>query len=757
VQIDTGVLTNGAGQATITVNPTATSTYTATSPGYSSGTATVTVVPAGSESLTATDPTWNGTQTVSTNYNPASPTTLPVGTRTTQGNPIDGNGGVQFSMAGLAPGATYDWSLWSRGNPAIVLGDDTAHSEPGSGTFSAASNQGKRTYMSPGGYYLLVTKEGDSSFSRRIDIDVIGIYFTFTTLPTTQPVIDEKKIGGYVMVDTSQPTTAPSGSSNASVVLSGPSDVQGTWKLDYSDSIAVWQGNPDGSFSQCSAGTPSPGVTLSTTIPLKIQGLTASTNERDVQIKCTFAQTQPSSGFTMNDTAQLTVASLEILDAQGFGPNMSGTLDGDPTAAGGTPMQGSLTDGASVLLVRLKPNLHANVGLSVAISHNNPNPAFPQTPGFIGTISANFPPLPAGGSTTSATLGAQNPKVFFFCPPNDFWFGKSNNQQSLVVTTTMGGLAANTATLQLQRPTIMIGHGLCSDQTAVAAWGAALQAPGGANVAYFSYQSSNDSGYEVNSPKLQTQIATVIQSLRSGGIAATRVDYAGHSMGGVIAKWYAADFSASTIMRKYGFLPMNWAGQSQCHRADNFGVGDLHRVLTVGSPLLGSPWGALLSPRGFTKCFVLETEMGGQGDGDAIYDLGSGSEPTLRLLNSNPSISWCPIVGSAAPNKDASNLAPNWVNALAPFLKYLHLTLIGFDAAAHRIGCTAAGSDAIVQNFSQSDGAIGGGHPDPNVVHTDEPSDAGLFRASILAFDLYFDTPNDFMYGPGSQLFRGHF
>jgi hypothetical protein len=184
------------------------------------------------------DPTWGQSASVSAddngqNGNPLPPTTMPAGTRT-EGTSPDGLGGVKFSLSNMEAGVYYDWAVYTR-NPTNQVSDDTVHGQPASGKFSTTqASSAQMTYLSPGAYSVVVTKEGDSAYIRQAIFDLIGIYMTFAAMPTTAPPTQsstqpapppnevEKTLGGYTMLDTTQPTTDPSGGANATVMLQGP-------------------------------------------------------------------------------------------------------------------------------------------------------------------------------------------------------------------------------------------------------------------------------------------------------------------------------------------------------------------------------------------------------------------------------------------------------------------------------------------------------------------------------------------------------
>jgi pimeloyl-ACP methyl ester carboxylesterase len=87
--------------------------------------------------------------------------------------------------------------------------------------------------------------------------------------------------------------------------------------------------------------------------------------------------------------------------------------------------------------------------------------------------------------------------------------------------------------------------------------------------------SSNSLGFAYNAPRVQEQIEHWIQNFKTGQnplsitVADVQADIVGHSLGGVIAR---------TI-----------AGQATFLSSNTFGEGDIHKLITIDTPHLGSP------------------------------------------------------------------------------------------------------------------------------------------------------------------------
>ncbi len=77
--------------------------------------------------------------------------------------------------------------------------------------------------------------------------------------------------------------------------------------------------------------------------------------------------------------------------------------------------------------------------------------------------------------------------------------------------------------------------------------------------------------------ELQIGIRDIVGRLRQRKIAATRINVVGHSMGGLVARQFFADDRGKDFFRK-----------------DNFGQGDIYKLITLGTPHYGSPLAWLL-------------------------------------------------------------------------------------------------------------------------------------------------------------------
>ncbi|HWB20526.1 MAG TPA: Ig-like domain-containing protein [Phycisphaerales bacterium] len=127
--------------------------------------------------------------------------------------------------------------------------------------------------------------------------------------------------------------------------------------------------------------------------------------------------------------------------------------------------------------------------------------------------------------------------------------------------------------IPVKRPPVVLLHGLWSDAST---WGLTLTTQNFITDPNFvvqlgDYHQTNASWFSTNSSVTQFSIIAAIIRLRNQNYAATRADVVGHSMGGVLARLYVQSFSGVPYLRN-----------------ENFNQGDIHKLITIDSPLKGS-------------------------------------------------------------------------------------------------------------------------------------------------------------------------
>lgn len=154
------------------------------------------------------------------------------------------------------------------------------------------------------------------------------------------------------------------------------------------------------------------------------------------------------------------------------------------------------------------------------------------------------------------------------------------------------------------------------DQSNLLVWDMGLTGPVPTTLHYVDYSSTNIQGLAENMPALVSTLRHTMKTYRSPGFerlgvdspysysaylglkryATTRVDVVGHSMGGLITRAYISNVNgihtrgSSFNQADFGLRPDDGADPKRRYkRKDNFYSGDIRRLITLGSPLRGSP------------------------------------------------------------------------------------------------------------------------------------------------------------------------
>ena len=463
------------------------------------------------------------------------------------------------------------------------------------------------------------------------------------------------------------------------------------------------------------------------------------------------------------------VLAIEIIDAQAFTPNAAPGIDNDPASdvdAKTWYRTGAFTDGASVLVIRIKNAGETPITLSLKLS--NPFSKIPQTAEYLGSLHAyrperenkGFPALPAPNHnlkdpTTASPGPTSNGSVIaFYRPPNNFLFGASDGStpkdtQSVVITVTAGSAGPISKDIALWRPVTVLSHGVKSDSSAMATIFDKI-GDDKLMVDNLDWSDLNTSGYDVVLPRLKNEITNnILKKWRDKGIAATRVDWVGHSMGGALAKWCASDipqfFSSQPLLHtRDGWADAPdfvWTNAQKYARPDNFGIGDLRRLVTLDSPLAGSEIGEKIYTRmSFATLHALSIDLfhtTAPDAGCAAYDLGSQAFTSALLKTKHPQVSWYPIVGKAAP-ADTDRITGSTVGSIATVL-FGELGNLGETYSAKKILLDNNVSDYIVLITSQNDG-----QPTAkqllldNMVHTEATDDSRIMDPLMKVLDRYY-------------------
>ena len=462
--------------------------------------------------------------------------------------------------------------------------------------------------------------------------------------------------------------------------------------------------------------------------------------------------------------------SLEILDAQAFQPQTNQTLayPGYSDVIGNPTRTGAFADGASVLVIRLSPLWWSEwntTPVTFTIAATAGTAANDGMPDCIGSISAAFPSLPApdtgpGLGDVVVTIAANSPKVVYYRPPNNFLFGVGSASSAPyygTITVTATGIPGPPVTkdISVVRPTLFLNHGINSSPSTWSAFGHDIDGSGltgSLRVLLVNWSNMNSSGFDEITPVLVSSVSREITYQQAlNGIAATRVDVCGHSAGGEMVKFWAADFGAGGLPRPAGWPAFSSAGNPY-KTASTFGLGGIRRFVSIGSPFRGSLWSDFIVLNFSYPIVSAGAGLVMTGDETLIADLGELSSFTGLTAPTRPQISWFPIVGIAQP-KPFDALGGGTLGQL--ILKLIILP----EYWAGQLGFNSGNSDWVVQWPSQVDSPHPGTLPGTNAMigndtHNDETSDVGVWQEVMKSIDLYQGGAGG--YGPGYTLFNSN-
>jgi len=334
-----------------------------------------------------------------------------------------------------------------------------------------------------------------------------------------------------------------------------------------------------------------------------------------------------------------TTGSIQLLDAND--PNNpcrdpgSPNISTNPTLLStcGSPIKGVASDGVNPLLVRTEAGLTGTACYEIT-STGPPDPGTIQTSSIattgVGSLFYGFslytPPAAYGDPSDSRPVNM----MFAFTPQ-----GTMTNTTNITITTT------------IVRPPVVLIHGLWSS---AASWSDDFlrrTKPANLYTTYAAdYAATNAASFATNQARVQGFVAEAIRQIRGKQYAATQADVIGHSMGGILTRLYA--------------------GLPQYTRVDNLNMGDVHRMITLDTPHIGTNFANLLVDLHVATPAATETTVNNLTHGSmtqgAVCDLAQNSTG-LQGLNGATSLTAQFFTGTGGPAGTPTSPALYWGGA----------------------------------------------------------------------------------------------
>lgn len=323
--------------------------------------------------------------------------------------------------------------------------------------------------------------------------------------------------------------------------------------------------DPSGVDSQFGTGSPDAGLTgfIPVNVPFQSNG----------QITLRFTVSDLGDGIL--DSAvlldNLAIGMLEVLDSLPDFVDGGGVIS-DPARLAtkpGQPREGAAADGVTRVLLR------ATVPGPGSVTFSLQDGEAPEDGGLA--------PVGGNGRATSVNVPVVATSVgyrafAFYRSPDEFNRGGDQNLSERPVTfktvfqpSGSGSAVETLRPFKIVRPPVVFVHGLWSGP---ATWTFPLATDSRFVSTTADYESTNASHFDQNGEVVPKYVRKALEAMRERKYAAVQVDLVGHSMGGLLSRI--------------------WTTAENYERDDNFGEGDVHKLMTLDTPHTGSPLGNLL-------------------------------------------------------------------------------------------------------------------------------------------------------------------
>ncbi|MFQ5883270.1 MAG: esterase/lipase family protein [Candidatus Methylomirabilales bacterium] len=265
---------------------------------------------------------------------------------------------------------------------------------------------------------------------------------------------------------------------------------------------------------------------------------------------------------------------------------------------------------------------------------------------------------------------------------------------------TGGATQESTTEIKIARPPVVLVHGVWSFDGAWNSFSPLITDPR-FFVQPVNYRKTNAFGFDVNAPKVGKQIKDFIKDYKGARqVAAVQADVVAHSMGGL-------------LVRRLPLLG------NAFFRTNNFGLGDVHKLITIANPNFGSELARFLTKHRCVAAYFNNNDF--RTDQGAIRDLVPNSQALNKINRAASPLRLHLVIGRASDQqKQATESSFGFRSLRRECRKDIPDVPPGtFFDSIHR----TAEHDLIVSAPSQRGGSSGGNASafpplGPEVIHT---------------------------------------
>ena len=365
-------------------------------------------------------------------------------------------------------------------------------------------------------------------------------------------------------------------------------------------------------------------------------------------------------------------------------------------------VRGVAADGVARVVVRVRVSDPGTVELTLVDAAGIPlAPAeeaglLTQLGGAMGSNSLFVPTVEVPEEGSMAFAVYQAPSDFVRAGSGDANARGRDISLRVRFTPQTGGAPQEAMTpITIARPPVVLVHGLWGFRGSWNRFFPLLSAPI-FTVFLADYESSNAHGLDFNRPIVAAQLKRAVAEFKTAEqVAAVQADVVAHSMGGLVVR----------------MLPLL---EQAFFRDDNFQLGDVHKLINIGTPHFGSPLARFLRRSPCVSDFL--TDNGRPTNQGAIEDLVPNSQALNQINGTSSPLELHQIVGLAGEQnkRDSENSTV--------------LFLLGRIICRHDFRRIPSGTffdtvlqtpehDLIVPASSQRGGAITNVTPVPDVIH----------------------------------------